>query len=101
MPAGRAGAVAAAVALLGMGTLVARRRGYRIGGWTVVRCRQGHLFSTVWIPGGSVKAVRLGWWRFQHCPVGRHWTLVAPARESDLSEEELRLAKERRDARVP
>ena len=25
----------------------------------VVRCRQGHLFTTIWIPGGSLKALRL------------------------------------------
>jgi hypothetical protein len=38
-------------------------RGYRIGGNLVVRCRKGHLFTTIWIPGASVKAVRFGWWR--------------------------------------
>jgi len=26
-------------------------RGYPIGGRLVVRCRQGHLFTTLWIPG--------------------------------------------------
>jgi hypothetical protein len=26
-----------------------------------VRCRRGHLFTAIWIPGISFKAVRLGW----------------------------------------
>ena len=46
------------------------RAGYRFGTRTVVRCRQGHLFTTVWIPGASLKSLRLGWWRWQYCPVG-------------------------------
>lgn len=82
-------------------TLVARRRGYKVGGRTIVRCRQGHLFTTLWVPGASIKAVRLGWLRFQYCPVGRHWTLVAPVKEADLTEEERRAAAEQRDVRVP
>jgi len=76
-------------------------RGYPIGGNLVVRCRKGHLFTTLWIPGVSVKAVRLGLWRVQHCPVGRHWSLVTPVRPSELSESDRRLAHERRDVRLP
>lgn len=66
-------------------TLVARARGYGVGGNTVVRCWQGHLFTTLWIPGASLKALRLGWWRIQRCPVGRHWTVVTPVKESSLT----------------
>ena len=36
------------------------RSGYGLGGEVIVRCRDGHLFSTLWIPGASVKALRLG-----------------------------------------
>jgi len=99
----RRGAVlAVAVPVLAVGTIVARRRGYSgMGGNTIVRCRQGHLFTTIWVPGASVKAIRLGWARLQRCPVGKHWTLVTPVKESSLSAEELRSAKERRDIRVP
>src|SRR5512142_2152102 len=43
----------------------------RVGGRVVVRCRHGHLFTTIWIPGVSAKALRLGLWRFQRCPVAR------------------------------
>jgi hypothetical protein len=91
------GAVAANV----IGTIVARRRGYAIGLHTLVRCRDGHVFTTIWIPGVSLKALRLGWWRVQHCPVGRHWTVVRPVREADLSDFELRSARENRDLRLP
>jgi hypothetical protein len=76
-------------------------RGYPIGGKLVVRCRQGHLFRTLWIPGVSVKALRLLWWRFQRCPVGGHWSVVAPVKESDLTARERRLAGRQRDTWIP
>jgi len=76
-------------------------RGLPIGGRLVVRCRRGHLFTTLWIPGASVKALRLGWWRFQRCPVGGHWSLVTPVRVSELSDDERLLAAEHRDIRLP
>jgi hypothetical protein len=41
------------------GTLIARRLGYNLGTNTVVRCRQGHLFTTIWIPGIKLKEVDL------------------------------------------
>jgi hypothetical protein len=41
--------------------LAMKLRGYPIGGKLIVRCRQGHLFTTIWIPGASLKAIRLGW----------------------------------------
>jgi hypothetical protein len=93
--------IAAALLLNVVGTIVARLRGYRVGGNTVVRCRQGHLFTTIWIPGGSLKAVRLGWWRIQRCPVGAHWSIVTPVRDADLSRREKRAAGKRRDIRIP
>ena len=67
-------------------TIVARRRGYSgLGGRTLVRCRSGHLFRTVWVPGISIKSIRLGWYRAQFCPVGRHWTLVSPVKDDDVN----------------
>jgi hypothetical protein len=84
-----------------VGTFVARRRGYSVGGNTVVRCRKGHLFTTIWIPGASIKAIRLGWARLQRCPVGKHWTLVTPVRNADLTDVERQFAREHHDVRVP
>jgi hypothetical protein len=76
-------------------------RSGKFAGAVVVRCRRGHLFTTTWIPGVSVKSVRLGWWRLQWCPVGRHLSVVVPARASDLSEGERRAAAATRDTRIP
>ena len=89
------------VAVYAAGTVVARRRGYNIGGHTVVRCRDGHLFTTIWIPGVSVKSLRMGWYRFQRCPVGDHWTIVSPVKDIDLTEEERESAAANRDVRIP
>jgi hypothetical protein len=95
------GPVAIVVGFLIVATLIARRRGYNFGGNVVVRCRSGHLFTTIWIPGVSVKALRLGWFRLQRCPVGHHWSLVSPIKDSALTEEEKRFAAEHRDVRLP
>ena len=76
-------------------------RGYPIGGNLIVRCRRGHLFTTLWIPGVSFKAARLGWLRFQRCPVGHHWSLIVPVRHSELTEDERREARSRRDVLLP
>jgi hypothetical protein len=76
-------------------------RGYRIGGNVVVRCRDGHLFTTLWIPGASLKALRFSGWRLQRCPVGHHWSIVTPVRRSDLSKQQERSASKRRDVRIP
>jgi len=92
------------VAVLVVATAVERRRGYEIGWNTPVRCRDDHLFTTIWIPGASLKALRLEpvvWMRFQHCPVGRHWTFVRPVKDSDLTDEDRRVASENRDIRIP
>lgn len=94
--------IPAVVAGLLGGTVVARRRGYSgMGGNTIVRCRDGHLFTTIWVPGASLKAVRLGWKRFQRCPVGHHWTIVTPVREAGLSDDELAAARAVHDVRIP
>jgi hypothetical protein len=70
---------------------------------TPVRCAAGHLFTTIWVPLGSLKAVRLGGTRYQYCPVGHHWATVtrldlggaAPAAE------ELARAASVHDLRIP
>ena len=76
-------------------------RGYPIGGNLVVRCRRGHLFTTIWLPGASLKSVRFGWWRLQCCPVGKHWSIVTPVKKSELTENDKRIASEHKDIRLP
>jgi hypothetical protein len=84
-----------------VGTIVARKRGYSFGRSVPVRCRRGHLFTTTWIPGASLKALRLGLWRVQWCPVGRHIDLVRLVRDADLSPAERASAAARHDIPVP
>jgi hypothetical protein len=81
--------------------LLMRLRGYPMGTDVVVRCRREHLFSTIWLPGVSVKALRLVWWRVQRCPVGSHWSIVTPVREAELNAAEGRSAHECKDIRLP
>jgi len=78
-----------------------RLRGYPTGRNVVVRCQRGHLFTTIWIPGASLKSLRLLWWRYQRCPVGNHWSVVTPVRPSDLSGRQKRAAAKARDVRIP
>jgi hypothetical protein len=69
--------VIAAVVLFKVVT--AKRKGRpALGGEISVRCSKGHVFPTNWSPLGSLTSIRLGSARFQHCPVGDHWSLVRP-----------------------
>jgi hypothetical protein len=93
-------ATAAVAAAYAAGTIAARRLGYSLGLNAVVKCRAGHVFSTIWIPGGSLKSLRLGFWRVQWCPVGRHVSLVHPLREAEITDD-IRQAATRHDTRIP
>jgi len=83
------------------GTLIARRLGYNLGANTVVRCRQGHLFTTIWIPGIKLKEIDLVVARIQYCPVGHHWSLVVPVRDVNMTEEERQYALAHHDLKIP
>jgi hypothetical protein len=83
------------------GTIIAIRQGYTFGKNAPVRCRRGHLFTTVWIPGASVKSLRLGYWRVQWCPVGRHVDLVRLVRDADLTDAERSFAATHHDVPLP
>jgi hypothetical protein len=102
---GRKTSIPIVLSLVALGaavTVVARKKGYSgIGGDTIVRCTKGHLFTTIWIPGGSLKAIRLGWKRFQYCPVGKHWAMVTPVKDSELTEDERAFALDHHDLRIP
>jgi hypothetical protein len=39
--------------------------------------------------------------RVQRCPAGKHWSLVVPVRVNDLTEADLRSAREHHDIRIP
>jgi hypothetical protein len=93
--------LAIVVATLAGTTAYAYRRGSGGGGRTVVRCRDGHLYTTIWIPGVSFKSVRLGRYRWQYCPIGRHWAMVTPVRDDELTPRERELAAAHHDRRVP
>lgn len=70
---------------------IMHRKGYAIPGSTAVRCSKGHLFRTTWIEGGSLVSIRLGpTTRFHYCPVGKHWAIIHPVKEQDLTDEEKR-----------
>jgi hypothetical protein len=87
--------------LIGGSTLLGRLLGYGFGRNTVVRCRAGHLFTTIWIPGVKLRALDLGVARVQRCPVGRHWTLVRPVRQRNLTDADRAAAAAHRDVRLP
>lgn len=89
--------------LLAVAILYMRRQGYSKGGGDniVVRCNAGHLFTTIWIPFMSFKAIRLGPKRYQHCPVGNHWALVMPIDPETLTKAELKFAAEHHDRHIP
>ena len=80
---------------------MSRLRGYRFGRDVIVRCRDGHLFMTTWIPGASFKAIRLGLVRMQYCPVGDHFTAVRLMRDEDLTRAERAEASRHQDSGVP
>ena len=86
----------------GVSTAAARAAGYRgVGSWTLVRCHRGHHFTTLWIPFFSLQSVRLGPWRVQWCPVGRHLTLIHPVRDVTLDDEALAAARQTRSRPIP
>ena len=80
---------------------MSRLQGYRYGRDVIVRCRDGHLFMTTWVPMMSFKAIRLGLVRIQHCPVGDHITAVRLMRDDDLTAAERLEAGRHHDSGVP
>jgi hypothetical protein len=66
-----------------------------------VRCAEGHVFTTTWMPLVSLKAVRLGRRRYQRCPVGNHWTTVEPIDDDTATVEELTSASAVHDTVIP
>jgi len=67
----------------------------------IVRCSSGGLFSTIWIPTASFKAVRLGSSRLQHCPIHHKWELVKRVDPDTLTTQERAEAESIRDIGIP
>jgi hypothetical protein len=65
-----------------------------LGSEIVVRCGRGHLFTARWSPLGSFTSIHVGSARYQHCPVGDHWSLVRPVKDSDLTPEDRLIAQQ-------
>jgi hypothetical protein len=85
-----------------MGAAAGRKRSYSgMSGETIVRCSRGHLFTTLWIVGSSVKAVRLGSKRYQRCPVCEKWRIVVPVLDDELTDEDRRVAAAHHDTKLP
>ena len=80
---------------------MSRGQGYRFGRDVIVRCRDGHLFMTTWIPMVSFKAIRFGLVRVQYCPVGDHVAPVHLMRDEDLTPAERLAASRFHDNGVP
>jgi hypothetical protein len=80
-----------------LGALIARRKGFTKQGDVVVRCRRGHLFTTVWTSRLSKSRLDLGFARIQRCPQGNHLTIVTPVDGATLTKEEKKQAKQLRD----
>ena len=89
------------VGVIAGGAVIARLFGYKLGTNVVVRCRQGHVYSTIWIPGVKLKSLDLVVARYQRCPVGSHWSLVVPVREAQLTEGERQFARQHHDVPIP
>jgi hypothetical protein len=51
--------------------------------------------------GASVKAVRLGYKRYQRCPVCKRWRIVVPVPDDELTDEDRRVAGEHHDTTLP
>ena len=72
--------------------VIAKRRAAPRGHPPIVRCSKGHVFTTVWIPGGSFKAVR---WLdpIPALPGRQAWNIGQTHQRRRLSDEERQSAR--------
>ncbi|WP_034087224.1 hypothetical protein [Streptacidiphilus albus] len=69
--------------------------------WRVMRCKDGHLFETPFLPMVSLKAVKLPRGRYQRCPVDGRWGICDLQFTAELSEDERDEAHRNRTSRLP
>ncbi|GAB2645177.1 hypothetical protein GCM10027169_11470 [Gordonia jinhuaensis] len=67
---------------------------------TIVRCERGGLYSTLWWPWGSFKAIRLGPTRIQRCPIHHKWEKTRQVDVRELSPSEIADAEAVTDSRI-
>lgn len=67
----------------------------------IARCSEGACFETLWVPGVSFTAVRLGSSRFQRCPVHGHFERVRRVDPGSLTEQERAAAAAYPSHRIP
>ena len=66
----------------------------------IVRCSQGHLYTTNWVWWGSFKAIRLGARRIQKCPVCGRMRMTDQVDDADLTAQERLGAESTRDSGI-
>jgi len=81
--------------------LYVTNKGKSRGQDVVVRCGAGHLYTTIWIPTLSLKAVRWVNKRYQRCPVGKHWAWTERVAKAELTPEVVAEAGKFHDIRIP
>ena len=67
----------------------------------IVRCSAGALYSTVWQPFVSFKALRFGSRRLQRCPVHHRFELTQRVDPATLTEDERAQALATQDSGLP
>jgi hypothetical protein len=81
------------------------RPGISVGGFSagvvIVRCARGGLFEDLWIPMASLKAIRLGPFRIQRCPVHNRVEIVQQVDPATLTDAELAQAARYPAGRIP
>ena len=87
------------IVLLVAQTIVARRRGYRLGARVVVRCRR--VICSRPYPGRVLQSCSLGLVEVSALPGRQALVADTPVKESDLTEEQRRAAHEATDVPVP
>ncbi len=76
------------------GAVIAHRKGFKRDGEVIARCRDGHLFTTIWVGEFSWHKLDLGWAKIQRCPVDGRLTIVRAVEPGQLTTEEKKAAKQ-------
>ena len=88
------------VTLVMIPTAIIFNTGLQSGKNVVVRCTTNHLYTTIWIPSVSLKAIRWGFRRYQYCPVGKHWAWTSQLRRPELTSDAVEEANKMHDIRI-